>query len=475
MIRKTPARGSQMSFQFVHIESYGRANSKGGRTVGYVLDEAERKPGDAPHVEDPKPPTLVYGTSVGDLREAHDRACDEARSTLANGKTRRIRNDQHTLMTVIASHPATPEQYVSDPKIRAEVDEWQERTLGWMEERYGAQFTTALRHDDESHVHLHMYVLPTGDPELRAKRLDPGYMAKADYMANVAPDEFCLSDKAEKVKANKIGDRCYKEAMRGFQDEYWEKVGLPCGLTRIGPGKRRLTTEAHNAEKHVAKTTAIAIAVAGEATKKVNKINEAHARVVRAGNSVSERIQRLEQEQKALEKEKQQAQRRADKLIADAKAQAKVIIGHAQSKMAEAERVFTEAKTSVGHGVGKFFSTLKGGFIGTTALIKETEHVWFNKGVTSTKPEVEGLKAKINEKEEIIGGKNKHIRLLEDEKKELKDTVREKETNIVALSNKVTNTEKQVEDYRGRWANADNRLKALTTPSKVRGGPSVSR
>ena len=41
--------------------------------------------------------------------------------------------------------------------------------------------------------------------------------------------------------------------MRGFQDDYYEKVGQHFGLTRLGPGRRRLSTYAWNAEQAQAK------------------------------------------------------------------------------------------------------------------------------------------------------------------------------------------------------------------------------
>ncbi|MNP20675.1 hypothetical protein D3C76_1132590 [compost metagenome] len=44
--------------------------------------------------------------------------------------------------------------------------------------------------------------------------------------------------------------------MRGFQDEYYEAVGAPCGMTRIGPGKRRLTREGWKAEQQQAEAIA---------------------------------------------------------------------------------------------------------------------------------------------------------------------------------------------------------------------------
>ncbi|EGR3003614.1 hypothetical protein DMW06_25390 [Vibrio parahaemolyticus] len=47
--------------------------------------------------------------------------------------------------------------------------------------------------------------------------------------------------------------RLYKKAMRDFQDEYHDKVGEKCGLTRIGPSNRRLSRKEWVLEKSAAK------------------------------------------------------------------------------------------------------------------------------------------------------------------------------------------------------------------------------
>ena len=50
--------------------------------------------------------------------------------------------------------------------------------------------------------------------------------------------------------------------MQKLQDEFHNKVGIKTGLTRIGPGRRRLTRDAWQAEQKQAKAFANAKAVA---------------------------------------------------------------------------------------------------------------------------------------------------------------------------------------------------------------------
>ena len=73
---------------------------------------------------------------------------------------------------------------------------------------------------------------------------------------------------ADTKAANKMGDRAYRAAMRGWQDRYWESVGLPCGQTRLGPGRRRLTRAGHEAEKAQAGHAATLLAAVGTASQR---------------------------------------------------------------------------------------------------------------------------------------------------------------------------------------------------------------
>jgi hypothetical protein len=48
---------------------------------------------------------------------------------------------------------------------------------------------------------------------------------------------------------NKRGDQAYRAAMREWQDSYHETVAIACGLTRLGPQRRRLTRAEWQAEQ----------------------------------------------------------------------------------------------------------------------------------------------------------------------------------------------------------------------------------
>ncbi|MCQ1770361.1 plasmid recombination protein [Neorhizobium galegae] len=235
-----------MAFQFVHMAAYSRKGDGKGRSTGFVFGEARRDPGASVHVANPSPPVVVFGVGVDEVERLHDATADAATTIPKGGKPRKIQKSQHTLMTVVASHPHTMEEVRADPERRREAEEWENRTVAWLRSQYGDKLVSVVRHEDESHYHLHAYVLPD-DPAMRASALHPGQTAKAAIMAAGPVD-------GEDSKAlNKRGDASYRSAMRSWQDSYYEAVGIPCGLARLGPQRRRLTRDQWHAEQVQAK------------------------------------------------------------------------------------------------------------------------------------------------------------------------------------------------------------------------------
>ncbi|MGP2490842.1 hypothetical protein ACTDI4_04305 [Mesorhizobium sp. PUT5] len=230
-----------MSYQFVHMELYSR-KGRDGRSVDFVLAEAARRPDACLHVQNPVPPAVVFGVDVDEVRHLHDERAATAKATLATGKQRAIRQDQNTLLTVVASHPAAMDSVASNPALADEVKEWEARTVAWLRDQYGVALVSVIRHVDESYPHLHAFVLPEA-PDLRAGALHPGQEAKRRVVSAGA------ANGEDGKTLNRRADVAYREAMRDWQDSYWQAVGLPCGLTRLGPGRRRLTRDEWQAER----------------------------------------------------------------------------------------------------------------------------------------------------------------------------------------------------------------------------------
>lgn len=291
--RRTVTEG-RMSFQFAHMESWSRSGGRGGKlTVAEIVAEARRDPAASLHVESPRPPAHVYGCGLDDLEQRHDAVVDAARETLANGKQRAIRKDTATLFTCILSHPATPDECRSDPEAKATVKAWAQDSVKWLRrdlEARGGTLESVVMHTDESHIHLHAYAL---HPSGHADRLHPGKLAKKDAVA------AALDSGHDKKAANAIGDKAYVESLRGWQDSYSQDVGLPHGLTRLGPARRRLSRAEWMAEQAAAKSVQQARTLAKAATDAANTaddtrhqiLEDAHKKALLAASEANRKLQ----------------------------------------------------------------------------------------------------------------------------------------------------------------------------------------
>ncbi|MDP9837710.1 hypothetical protein J2T09_002467 [Neorhizobium huautlense] len=234
-----------MAYQFARIELYSRSD-KAGRTTDYIFDEVTRVPSASVHVPSPKPPEVVHGLHPDAVRALHDQRVVAAKTPRTDkvGKVtwKAIRKDQNTLAGLIFSHPVSMEEYRGSAEVRRDVGEWEQRSIAWLRAQHGGRLVSVVRHTDESHPHLHAYLLPD-DKEMRAGLLHPGYPAKnAVLAAGPLPGE-------DKKAMGKRADRAYVAGMKAWLDDYHEKVAIPAGLTRLGAGKRRLTRAQWHKEK----------------------------------------------------------------------------------------------------------------------------------------------------------------------------------------------------------------------------------
>lgn len=297
-----------MGFQFVHLESFSRKGDAQGRGTAFIFAEASRKPEASLHVANPSPPIVVYGLDVAEVEVLHDAAADAARTTPKDGKPRRLRQDHKTLHTVIASHPHTMEEVRADREKRAEAEAWEKLTIDWLRSQYGDDLKSVVRHEDESHYHIHAYIVPTDDPEMRALRHHPGVTAKRAAMAAGPTD-------TEDPKAlSKRGDGAYKGAMRAWQESYHEVVGIPCGLARLGPRRRNLPRGEWQREKAQAKALQAALERAAVVKMKIQ------THIVTKKAEVETLVSTAETEAAALRAEADAAMAEAAQRLAAAKA-----------------------------------------------------------------------------------------------------------------------------------------------------------
>lgn len=230
---------------FLHFQTYARKESKGGNFVAQVIGEANRDPEFSVHVDAPKPPRVLHG-DPSTFQADHDaHVADRATEVRVKGEVKRraIRQDRHTLATIIASYPLTFDQIAKGgDDARTHLTDWERRTVEWVSAEYGDQVRVVLAHDDEPHPHLHFWMLPD-NADADATMLHPGKKAKKLAEAEA---------KAEGMKpreAVKVANQALKETMRRVIDGYHGAVGVPLGMTRDGPKRRRLSRTQWQAEK----------------------------------------------------------------------------------------------------------------------------------------------------------------------------------------------------------------------------------
>ena len=204
--------------QFLHIDSYSlnapKKGKRGGHSVKSIVDEAVRAIGSTPHIQSPVKPIHVFGTPLEELEEA----CVKWAESLEQVTGRKTRKDALCLVAGVISAPASIDE-----------EAWhrlRDDSVAWLNKKYGGRLKTVIEHTDESHPHIHFYVVP-----------------------NAAEKFECIHDgkrAAGTRKSEKKGaqNKAYIEAMRCYLDEYNREVGVKNCLLRYGPRRRRLTRSA---------------------------------------------------------------------------------------------------------------------------------------------------------------------------------------------------------------------------------------
>ena len=214
-----------MAYQFIHVTTASRSKPKKqakGKdkkwTVRDIAGEAERDPEHSPHVDSPQPPNVLFG-----VRPKEAMAEAEARAEASTDPTgRKIRKDGAIALCGVASHHFTTDE-LADPAKREEYEHWRGLTLRYLEKKYGGQLLSVVEHLDEKHPHVHFYAVPKAGPGFNAKTLHDGFRAGAE-----------AKDPKEQM-------RLYNDAMRAFQDDFHQQVGVRCGQSRLGPKRRRMS------------------------------------------------------------------------------------------------------------------------------------------------------------------------------------------------------------------------------------------
>lgn len=229
---------------YIHCQSFARKPNRAGQCVKQVVGEGLRAGEYHPHVDKPRPPLPVFGdpASFQPLHDAHIAGCKT--SFVKNGQAheRAVRQDRHTLFTVITSYPATTDAVEASQEQKIRFKRWVDLTIIWVREQYGDQLKAALLHIDERYPHLHFWLL-VDHPSADASLLHPGKVAKREIEVRLKSEGTSPRD------AVKLGNRALKSAMAAWIDDYHRAVGAPLGMRRDGPKRRRLSRAQYQAEQ----------------------------------------------------------------------------------------------------------------------------------------------------------------------------------------------------------------------------------
>lgn len=284
-----------MAFQFVHVATYSIKSGGEG-----VAAEAGRKPDHCRHVDDPHPPVLLAGVEPVAAWAEVERRHAAARITVdtrSGPRERKLRKDENVLLAAVASWPGKTE----DTDIESTTfQQWQRHTLEFFEKHHGPPLSAVL-HLDESHPHIHFLTAPDLENGQRMPDLHPGERAKRDAGGR----------NGKRVEKNEA----YKAAMRSYQDDFFESVGIKHGMARLGPKVQRLSRDEWKAQQAEAQRQAALLQqFAQQARDLAQQVQALDQQRQSLEHQVSEQRKALAERQRQLQQERQRQERAASTL-----------------------------------------------------------------------------------------------------------------------------------------------------------------
>lgn len=289
-------------YQFFHVETFAGIPSKDHKkqSARGVAKEAERYPEASLHVDNPQAFKLMFGCTPMEAVNIAEQRSEVAKDTIG----RKLRKDAQIFLGGVVSYPVPiAELHPNDESLNY----WLELNYKFLKNKYGNRLKSIIAHTDEPFFHLHFYVVPDVDVNGRMNidQVHDGILARS----------MVGSQKAK----NKM--RAYQKAMRSLQDDYYESVGLPCGLTRAGANKRRLSRSAWKVEQAAAERLASSLKTIGEIENSAKELGLKEKELMREKAIVLEKEKHLltlkEKADSALEEVKKDKwsfiQLRADK------------------------------------------------------------------------------------------------------------------------------------------------------------------
>lgn len=223
-----------MKSQFAHLEMWTAAGTNRGDKQRWsardILKEMAREPGACGHVEQPETPIQLLGIKPMELADEIDSIAPKLKDSLGRSQQNRAR----VLCAAVFSYPIPR----SEADSRDE-EKWAGDTLQFARRFFGHDnIKSAVAHTDEKYFHLHIAIVPP----LRGSRL-----AWEEVHPGLAAEHGIRQISGDKKEARKQ----YFNALRTFQDRYFNEVSVKHGQSRTGPERRRLTRKEWKTEERV--------------------------------------------------------------------------------------------------------------------------------------------------------------------------------------------------------------------------------
>lgn len=238
-------------YQFAHVGTYSQKGNKKNLSSTDVLLENSRVPGNHSHVENPKPPNLIYGDDPADAIKLIEQRFQLSKAHL-RGSPERIQINTHVLQGSVFSNPTPVAQLeIADEATRQSYLKWRKLSCEFAineADEMGMEVVSIVEHLDEEYPHIHVLSVPKVDadnPRMDVKRRHVGHIAQQlVYDATLKENlRNGIDEDTARKSAGNAGQRAFKKRMSEWQDNYYEKVASKCGLARLGPNRGRLSRE----------------------------------------------------------------------------------------------------------------------------------------------------------------------------------------------------------------------------------------
>jgi hypothetical protein len=365
----------------------------------------------------------------------------------------------------VASFPETWDTVDAEVDASAKWAAWEKATVAWLQGEYGDRLASIVRHEDEEHPHVHFYVLPDlgKDGRLRISDVHDGRRA------------------AESAKAAGLAkgpqNDAYKASMRAYQSRYWESVGFDHGLTRLGPGRRRLTRAAWQAEQMAATAAANALRRAEQVTTTATgREARAMAVVEQARSMVASAKAQAAEARAAADAARRKAEtdvrRKARAILARAHGEGRRLVADAESRAAAMRRLggwigslwsgFRNVEKRLTASADAKVAAAKREAASEVVRAKDALRV---KARQAVKDELALLRCAADRAERDRQNAETRAAKAEAEVRMKTDAIRQTKAALSGEKSARCAAEAEREKFRTLWADADNALIALRKPT----------